>query len=390
MTGQPLWALVASADRVPAAGREAIAANLATSGATRRGHVLVATCHRIELLGAGPVDPCATSMAGGYAIPGLPSAPLLLEGADAVRHLCRLAAGLESAVVGEDQVLHQVRQALTVARAGRPPAELVRAFEVAIRVGRRARAGNGRGHADLGAVAMTWLEGVVGPLAGRRVVVAGAGAMGRDLAHAAGRQGADVVLASRDRAHAVRVASAVGGSATDLVAALRDVATADALAIALPGPWPGLDGIALLPPTVDLSFPSVVGEVHRADLGTRHADVDTLYRISRTEADTDTTIDYVARAEALVDEAVERYAAWLAARGSVGTLRALRDRAEDLRSRELERLLRRLPGLEPHERHLLAEFSEQLVATMLHEPTSVLREDADGSAATAARRLFRL
>jgi len=386
MTPGPLWSVVGAADRLPAAARECLAERVQAIVRDDEGVVPVVTCHRVELYGSGtaPVERLLGPEAADVQ-------PVILVGRAAADHLCRLAAGLESAVVGEEQVLHQVRRAF-VGAAGRPlAADVGRAFELAIGVGRRARAGEADEGRDLGELGMRWLEGSVGPMAGRTVVVAGAGPMGRALAHGAARRGARVTVASRDRVHAERIAGEVGGSSTDLSAALELVPGADALAIALRGPWPGLQRFEDLPSTVDLSFPSVVPLEQRARLGGRFADVDAIFALGRAdELETDRQAAYRIRAEALVAEAVGRYATWAAGRRSIETLRSLRERAEERRARELDRLLRRLPDLDQRERTLVEEFSEQLVAGLLHGPTSVLRDDTDGSADRAARHLFRL
>src|SRR5262249_4875605 len=120
-----------------------------------------------------------------------------LDGDDATRHLIRLACGLESAVLGEDQILHQVRLTLAELRDRHADPALVRLFELAVAAGRRARAASATVGRDLGERAVRWLEArtVVGP--GSTAPVVGAGAMGRAAASAFGRRGAHVLIASR-------------------------------------------------------------------------------------------------------------------------------------------------------------------------------------------------
>ncbi|HVA88022.1 MAG TPA: hypothetical protein VNF73_17080 [Candidatus Saccharimonadales bacterium] len=403
MTERPVWAAVVAADRFTSASREGIATWARGFGAGSGDSVLVVTCHRVELYGSGVESFVApNTIDGGGAFD-------ILEGIDVVRHLCRLAAGLESAVVGEDQVLHQVRESFAAASARGPMGpDLARMFELAIGVGRRTRAGQRAPRRDLGDVALAWLESATGSLHGRRLLIAGAGPMGRALAAAGRRRRADIVVASRSREHAALVAAPLGAEAMDLSEAAAVVDRFDALAVALAGPWPDLDAAPVLPPTVDLSFPATVGAAQRRSAGDRFADVDALFALGRETRDgahagtgagvgpgtgagaAPRTGAYVRRADALVEQAVERYRVWAAGRRSVETLRTLRERAESRRARDLERLLRRLPDLDPRQRALVEAFSEQLVAGILHGPTSVLRDDQDGSAARAAERLFRL
>ncbi|MBO0689980.1 MAG: hypothetical protein J2P40_10465, partial [Candidatus Dormibacteraeota bacterium] len=156
--------------------------------------VTLVTCHRVEVYGLG--EPPALEM------------PVRLEGEDAIRRLFRVTAGLESAVMGEDEILHQVREALAAARSRHPDGDtatvdprLARAFEEAIAVGRRARAGSRAPKTDLAQRAISWLASRA-DLEGGRVLVAGTGVMGVALARAARAVGAEVVVAGRDRRRA--------------------------------------------------------------------------------------------------------------------------------------------------------------------------------------------
>ncbi len=369
--------------------------------ADRPDRLLLVTCHRAELYGTGPQPSPETLLA--LAGDGATAGRLRLRvGAGAVRHAIRLAAGLESAVVGEDQVLHQVRVLRDEARVRRLDPHLARLMEVAIGVGRRARAGRPtagraerdiaaepRGEAGLAGGALDWLAALGVDLAGGELLVVGAGTMGSLLARQARSRGARVVVASRGLARAVALAAETGGEAIDLPAAASRARRVDGIAVALAGPWAELAGPAWagagLPPLVDLSAPPAVapGRAGRA------IDIDGLHAwVAARAAPADLAV-YVTAAEALVEEAIARYLRWSAGRASVATLRDLRARADERRRAEVERLLRRV-DLGPRERDLVRAFSERLVAAILHPPTAHLRDDADGSAATAARRLFDL
>jgi len=200
VTGQPWLAGVSAAQR-PAEERERIAARLGLDGAG--GGVLLSTCHRVELYGFG--EP-----------PSLIGDLPLASGEAAVVHLLRVAAGLESALVGEDEVLHQVRDAFraSTASAGLDH-RLHRLFEVAVATGRSARAGRTASSAGLATRAVGWLQERAA-LRGRPVLVAGAGRMGSALAHAARKEGALVTIASRDPGRASRLAAIYDGSGVSL------------------------------------------------------------------------------------------------------------------------------------------------------------------------------
>src|SRR5215831_10300570 len=143
---------------------------------------LLATCHRVELYGFGPA-PSRADMR-------------LLEGEPAVRHLFRVAAGLESAVIGETEILGQVRDALGHSRERGTDERVARLFETAIAVGRAARAMPLPARDGLAERAVGWLHERA-PLAGRPVLVVGTGAMGTSLASAAASVGGVVTVAGR-------------------------------------------------------------------------------------------------------------------------------------------------------------------------------------------------
>src|SRR5258708_19264771 len=123
------WVMGVQADTTDANDRDDLARSVRERIAAHSDWILLNTCHRVELYGFGTA-------------PGLDARLRVVTGEAAVRHLIRVAAGLESAIIGEDDVLHQVREALGNARAGRMlDGRLLRLFETAIAAGRSARAG---------------------------------------------------------------------------------------------------------------------------------------------------------------------------------------------------------------------------------------------------------
>ena len=375
------WVAAAWPSSLDAETRAELAAAAELAGG---GRVVVRTCHRVEIYGRGPRH----GLDGGWERDEV----TVLEGPAAARHLLRLAAGLDSAIVGEDQVLHQVRVALAAARrAGPLDPRLGRLFELAIATGRRSRSGR-PGRSTLARRAVDRLEGIAGPLAGRQALVVGAGAMGRDLARVFAARGAEVVVASRTRDRAVAVAEGVGGLAVELEAAAGLAPTSAALGVALGGPWPAAASVEL-PPTVDLSSPPALPQASRERLGGRHIGIDDLAAGAATDGvrpPDQADPEYAAGAEALVAAAAANYERWLGARRSVPTLRAIAARAERQRASDLEALLRRLPGLDDRERREVERFSRQLVARLIHPPVARLGADGDGSARAAVHEVFDL
>ena len=296
MTSQP-WSLAASAESVPATTRRELLEALAKPVPESSSWVVLDTCHRVEVYGFGEVPEVASELR-------------FREGREAVVHLLRVAAGLESAVVGEDDVLHQVRDAHRAASAGaRRDTRLHRLFEVAIAAGRRARAGRTAQGAGLADRAIGWLD-ARSPLAGRPLLVAGAGRMGSALAHAGAGAGALVTVASRDPAKARRLARLYGGEGVDLAAGAVRAAASAAVAIALGGEWQQLgDATGPLPAIADISAPSAVPQSLRAALNGTFLGIDDLFRGERPLPRA-----YIAEAERIIEAKAAEYAGWLEAR----------------------------------------------------------------------------
>lgn len=286
MTWDTPWALAADAHSASATDREVIKQALLRAAPSGRS-ILLDTCHRTELYGFGSRPELA-----------LPGVALHCDD-EAVTRIVRIASGLESVAIGEDEVLHQVRQALKSA-VGRSLLDhrLARLFETAIATGRKARAGRRSGPTDLASRAITWLDGRVG-LEGRALLVVGAGRIGSELAEAGTRHGAEVTVASRRRA------------GLNLAEAARRAPDSAAVAIALGGPWEGLSADKL-PPTADLSAPSAIPESVRRHLGAEFLGIDDLF--DRPSSLDPATRTYVERATGLVEEATATYLRWLATR----------------------------------------------------------------------------
>jgi len=227
--------------------------------------IVLSTCHRLEVYGFG-------------AVPLVELPVEVRAGEEAVQHAMRVAAGLESAIAGEDEILHQVREALKQARTSRPlDGRLQRLFETAIAAGRRARAGRTASSGNLAQKAVAWLE-ERSPLAGKPVLIVGAGRMASHLAHAAKLAGGRITIASRDAAKAKRLAQVYDGRGLDLASAAAVAPHTAAVAIALAGPWHELQAPAgTLPPIADISAPSAIPAPIRAALNGSFLGIDDLF-----------------------------------------------------------------------------------------------------------------
>lgn len=289
------WALGARADATDAEERARLAQVVMMKIDRQPSWILLDTCHRTELYGFG-------------APPDLGARTRLVTGTEAVKHLMRVAAGLDSAIVGEDEVLHQVRSALGTALAARDlDSRLQRLFETAIAAGRRARAGRTATGGSLAQRAVAWLR-QRSPFGGQSVLIAGAGRMGSVLAHSAAQSGATIVVASRDATRARRLAQVHGGIGVDLATGARLIHDSVGVAVALAGQWDELHmATGELPPIADISAPTAIPASIRDRLNGNYLSIDDLYERSDL-----IPTGYIEQAGRLVEAKSAEYLAWLA------------------------------------------------------------------------------
>ncbi|MGI9032549.1 MAG: glutamyl-tRNA reductase [Acidimicrobiales bacterium] len=355
--------------------------------------VLVSTCHRIEAYvvaerfhgAASDVRNFLSELS--FLAPEEFSDRLYTYTEDAAAaHLFALAAGLDSMVPGESQILGQVRDAWERAvDEGAAGSRLSALFRHAVEVGKRARTETdiGRGIVSLAHAAVAMAARRLGPLADRRVVVLGAGEMGEGMVSALAGVG-DLVVVNRTWERAVGLAARVGARPVAFEDLPRALADADLLLSSTGAPGvvveeadlAALAGRSVDRPlmVVDLGMPRnvdpAIGElpgVTLLDLGDLRGFIDTGLDKRRQE---------VVKVEALVAEELSRYTAGVAAREVVPTVTSLRHQAEAVRQGELERHRARLAGLDPRQQEAVESLSRAIVAKLLHEPTVRLKAAA--------------
>src|ERR1700704_1357364 len=335
--------------------------------------------------------------------------PHVYDGADieAARHLFRVAAGLDSLVVGEPQILGQVKEAHSAARQAETAGPLLnRLFHACFAVGKRVRTETnlGSGAVSVSFAAVALARKIFGDLQGRSVVVLGAGEMGKLTAQHMKSQGVrQVTIVSRTIAHAARTAEAIGGAIAarweDMDAAL---AAGDIVITATGAATPILTKArieSVMRPRrgrplfiIDIAVPrdveAAAGEIEQVFL----YNIDDLQatvreNLARRASD-------VARAETIVGEEVEKFGAWFRSRGVIPTVVALRERFEAIRRAELERLDFKLSALPPEARARVDEITHLIIEKLLLTPTEQLKSlsDADtvGAYSEALTRLFDL
>ena len=375
--------------------------------------VLLSTCNRIE------VYAYAERFHGGYADirellaqhSGLPPETVADElyshhDAEAVLHLFSVAAGLDSVVVGEHEILGQVRDAWQAAQEeGTVGAVLDPLFRRAVEAGKKVRSTTGisRGIASLSHAAVALATERLGTLAGRRVLVLGAGDVAAGtLKSLAGTGAADIAVANRTPERAAAAAATCGGRTVSLaevepalVAADVVITTTGATDIVLEHSDIGdvmtrRGGAELL--IVDVAVPRDVDPAARELPGVTLLNMDDLGEfVQQGRAGRTQEIDAV---QAIVDADVERYLAEASAREVAPLIAALRARADGVTAAELDRHSSRLNDLSEAQRAAVEALVHGVVNKLLHEPTVRLK-DAAGHArgdrlAEALRDLFDL
>jgi glutamyl-tRNA reductase len=375
-------------------------------------HASLQTCYRVELYAclASEVEDARDELIGAVTTFHSVERDLLVDhlyvhaGEDAARHLCRVAAGLDSLVLGEAEILGQVRDAFErAAERGSIGSGLRLLQRAALTAGRRARTQTaiGTSPATASSMALALAEGVLGSLREQRLLVVGAGKIGlQTLKAAAGRGVEAVAVANRTRERAVEVAERFGAEPHALDDLNELLVWADVAVTATSSPEAVLSerdvaaAVARRPDRplilVDLAVPADVERDAGAVPGARLFDVDDL------RAGLDESISARLREVPAVEEIVEQVVADFGRRFRElevePVVSELRRRAESIRQRELERALRDLGDVDTRVAERMEHLSRTLVTRLLHDPTVRLRERAGagdaGEVADTVRDLF--
>ncbi len=333
---------------------------------------------------------------------------------DAVRHAFRVAAGLDSMVVGESQILGQMRQAYTVAvEQGGPGALLHELMQQALRVGKRVHAETSIDRAGQSVVsaALSLGEQQLGPVVGRSALVVGAGAMGSlALATLRRAEAGELVVANRGTARAARLADKYEARSVHLDALAAELARVDIVVSAtastgyllsrdtLAAAVAARNGRPLL--VLDLAVPRDVEPAAAEVPGVVLVDIEQLgVALGDAWVVPDSTglsavVGDVDAAERIVADEVEAFLGWLRSTEVAPTVAALRGRAEDVVAGELRRLTQRRPELTEAQRGEIARTLHRVVQQLLHSPTVRVRQLASEPGgdryAKALRELFDL
>jgi len=326
------------------------------------------------------------------------------RGSEAVRHLFRVAASLDSMVLGEQQILGQVKEAYGISSAAGAAGSYVsrlcnRAFATAKRV--RTETDIGKGMSSMSQVAVDLVAKIFGDLRGRAILLVGAGKMGALSAKALASLGANKVLvANRSRERAVALAEQTGGHARDWSELPDLLVEADVIIVSTGAPHYVIDAELVKAAMkrrrhrslcfIDLAVPRNV-DPRCADLADVYAhDVDDLQKV--VEATRQAREGAALRAEAIVEAEVMAFAAEREARAALPVLAAVRQRAEEIALAEAERTLAQVGAkLDEKGRRSVEAMARAIVNKLLHGPTARLKEAAssgDTALPGAAAELF--
>jgi glutamyl-tRNA reductase len=329
------------------------------------------------------------------------------EGSTAVTHLLRVASGLDSLVLGEPQILGQVRDAFEAARvAGTTDQRLAKLFRSAVETGKTVRSSTALGAmpVSVASVAVQLVERVFGRLGGRSVLIVGAGEICTAAAiHIAERHPERLAVINRTEARAIDLAERCCGEAAPLTRLRDELCLADIVVTSTGSPEPLITremlddvmrrrrGEQML--IVDVAVPRDV-EASAGDINNLYLyNVDDLQQIAAENMKQ--RVAEVPAAERLVAAAAARYMTWEESLAVVPIIVALRSRLESIRQAGVEQYVGKLPQLDDQGRRCIEQMTQTIVNRILHEPQTRLRQCGGGpssgaSMAESLRYLFDL
>ncbi|MDA0798893.1 MAG: glutamyl-tRNA reductase [Chloroflexi bacterium] len=369
--------------------------------------VVVSTCNRTEVYtvardgetGRDALDAFFTSISGNSDL-----APHLytLEQEDAVKHLYRVASSLDSLIIGESEILGQVRDAFGVAsRHGTAPGVLAHVFHSALRTGKRARTETAisRNALSTSRACVEISRRAMGDLSQRHALIVGVGEASKLAAQALRDAGiASIRIANRTLANALDLSQALSADVATLDRLPELISEADIVVTSTGAPdfviglktmYDAMSSRQDRPLLmIDLAVPRdvdpAVADLDGITLRTMD-DLEAIAEANRRERETEAL-----KVESIVDEEMDRFNAWWASRGMTPTIAGMRHRAEDIRAAEVAKTIAHVEGLTVEHAERLEAMTKSLVKKLLHDPTKALRDRNDESFTQAARELFAL
>lgn len=319
-------------------------------------------------------------------------------------HLFGVASGLDSMIIGEYEVLGQVKNALEYAEnAGMANLPLRRLFQDAIRTGRRVREETGisKNALSVSSVAVELAAEAVGDLSQKKMLLIGAGEAGRLVAQAARDRGTHhIKVASRTYERASELANTLGGQALSFENIIPELETVDLIVTCADAPHPLItlthieralqnrngDPMVIVDIAVPRNVEPDVGRMERVFL----YNIDDLHEV--LEKNRRNRESEKKKAEILIGVEVDKFNAWWQTFSVRPVLTALMNKADRIRTSQLDKTLKKLPPLNDEERYRLEKMTQAIVAKLLKDPISLLKENAGGNGdlTNVVRQLFRL
>jgi len=376
--------------------------------------MLVTTCNRAEVYGVAEesLEESVAAVTGCLARyhrlepSDFAHALYTYRSAEAARHVFRVACSLDSMVIGEPQILGQVKAAYSVARAQEATGiVLTNLLEQAFHVAKRVRTETGIATApvSISSVAVDLARKIFGDLAGRSVLILGAGEMAElALRHLVEDGVRSILVANRSYDRAVALAKQFQGRAVTYDDFRREIVEADIVISSTSAPHVILkreDMQVIIQERrhrpiflIDIANPRDI------DAGCNEVDNVYLYNIDDLQSVVAANLKErqreAERAETIIEREVGVFQSWLRGLDVVPTIVSLRTRVEEIRAAELDRTLARLPELSPEQREAITSMTAAMVNKILHQPMTELRRRAvhqDGHLySTVLRRLFGL
>ncbi len=321
---------------------------------------------------------------------------------EAIKHLFRVGCGLDSMVLGEDQILGQVKEAMENAQArGAVDAVLSNLFKGAIRTGKRARTLTdiGRYPVSVSSAAVSAAKEFAGSLESKKVLVISAGDAGKLTGKSLMSQGANITVTSRTFRKAKELARDIGGVAIPFDGLIDAITDSDMIISSTGAPQyiltkeqirsaiPGRSGRPLF--IVDIAVPRDI-EPEVSDLpGVVLKNIDDLQAVA--ESSKLQRQGEVSKVEDIINSDIERFVAWWHTLGVVPTITALTDRAEYIRQSEVQRTLSRLNNISDADAARIEAMTKAIVKKILHQPVTYLKEEGNNNGyVEAIRELFDL
>lgn len=369
--------------------------------------VVLSTCNRTEIYSSSDNPPDAANrirrfLASYHNINSNSIQPHLqtLDGRDAVRHIFRVSSGLDSLIVGESQILGQVRESLVSAtEAHSVQIAMIGLFHAAVRVGRRVREDTevGRNATSVSFAGVKLAQRLLGDLQSLRVMVVGAGEAGALVAGALRTAGvSDIRVANRTLSRAEDLARELGATAVSFDNLKENMVTSDIVISATDSPdyilnedhveWAMAQRDFKPQFYFDLAAPRDIDPNITSISGISLYNIDDLSAIA--EENLQERRRAAVHAEEIVDAEVEKFMLWWDALDALPIIKSMRLQADYIRQRELSRAVRCLPDLSAENVEILEALTRSIVNKVLHDPTIALKQLTDKSHLQAAKDLF--